>query len=167
MSDTKIELLSPFKELWRFGYLVTNSENRRNVILYNSNKDRSTVSYARYLMCVSLGRILSEEEHVDHCDEDKTNDILSNLQILTPIENTKKNVRSRVGSVLLVKISCPICGVRFERKKGLTQLVPSLRGKVMACSRRCSGRVTFIPKDLREIISVEQIFGTYREVYPE
>lgn len=93
----KIELQYPYNERWRLGYIVVNSENRKNVVLYNSHSDRSTVSYARYLMSVKLGRFLLRSEEVDHIDEDKTNDSLSNLQILSTAENLRKNARSRIS----------------------------------------------------------------------
>lgn len=166
MASTKIDLEHPYKDLWRFGYLVTNSENRKNVILYTSHKERSTVSYARYLMSVKLGRMLTDQEHVDHEDEDKTNDSISNLQILTPAQNTIKNTFYRVGSRSLVVISCPVCMTRFERRRGNTQLVPSLSGKITCCSRSCSGKMISLGKELRDVVSVEQIFEEYRKVVP-
>ena len=92
----KINLKSPFKEKWKQGYLVTNTLDRKFVILYNSATDRSTIPYARYLMCVKLGRELKPEEHVDHINNDKTDDRISNLQILTQTENNQKEGRRRV-----------------------------------------------------------------------
>ena len=86
----KIELKEPFKSKWKFGYLVVNSENRRNIILYNSPKERTTISYARYLMSVSLGKEIQKELVVDHIDNDQTNDTIENLQLLTLKENNKK-----------------------------------------------------------------------------
>lgn len=86
----KIQLELPYKDDWKFGYLVTNPEKRKTIILFNNNKQRSSVSYARYLMACKLKRYLSPEEQVDHIDNDKTNDTLSNLQILTGTENIRK-----------------------------------------------------------------------------
>lgn len=87
----KIELEEPYKSDWKHGYIVTNRENRKHVILYNSPKDRSTVSYARYLMACSLGKYIDDGFEVDHIDNDKTNDVLSNLQILSKKENLNKS----------------------------------------------------------------------------
>ena len=166
MANTKIDLEHPYRELWRFGYLVINSENRKNVILYNSHRSRSTVSYARYLMSVKLGRFLTDQEQVDHEDEDKTNDDISNLQILTPGQNTIKNSLYRIGSTNLVTLGCPNCMTRFERRRGNTQLVPSMFGKITCCSRKCAGKISSLPEDLREIVSIEQVFGEYQQVPP-
>ena len=45
----------------------------------------------RYLLAVKLGRYLTDEEQVDHIDDDKTNDNIDNLQILTVKENAVKS----------------------------------------------------------------------------
>ena len=86
----KIDLEYPYNTLWNNGYIVINPEGRRNVVLFNSQIDRSTVSYARYLMSVKLGRFLTDQEEVDHIDNNKTNDDPNNLQILTPEQNREK-----------------------------------------------------------------------------
>lgn len=90
----KVELEEPFKSKWKKGYLVTNSENRRNIILYNNPRDRTTIAYARYLFSVKIGELVPPNLEVDHKDNDKTNDSIDNLQLLTRKENvTKENSR--------------------------------------------------------------------------
>lgn len=75
----KIDLKYPYSEKWKFGYIVTNSENRKTLILYNNCSDRTSTQYARYLLTIKLKRFLTEEETVDHIDGDKINDSLNNL----------------------------------------------------------------------------------------
>lgn len=74
-------------------------EGRRFAVLYPADKSsglkRTTISYARYLMSVKEGRVLEEYEEVDHIDNDKTNDEISNLQILTRSENVRKENATR------------------------------------------------------------------------
>ena len=94
-SRMRYELSAPYSTDWRRGYLQESKDGRKYVVLYNSNKDRSVTSYARYLMAVKIGRYLTDEEEVDHKDEDKTNDSLDNLQILTGHENKVKNHEHR------------------------------------------------------------------------
>jgi transcription initiation factor IIE alpha subunit len=106
----KIELEEPYKSRWKKGYLVTNPEQRKTVILYNNSKDRSSVSYARYLMSCSQSRFLEREEQVDHINNIKTEDHLDNLQILSPIENVRKSL---LGQTLLDFI-CPVCKKHFQ-----------------------------------------------------
>lgn len=124
----KIELEHPYKSDWRFGYLVTNKENRATLILYNSKLSRSSTQYARYLLSVHLGRYLLATEQVDHIDGDKTNNRLSNLQLLSALENHHKTFLT--GETLVENI-CVICGEKFfltARK--------SHRGQ-LCCSRKC------------------------------
>lgn len=132
MSETSIELEYPYNN-WRKGYININKDNRRTVTLYNTSKDRSSVQYARYLLAVKLGRFLTDDEEADHIDEDKTNDCLSNLQVLTKKDHRAKNV------VILTGVCC-ICETKFSRTKS------QLRTKVkqekllageLACSRKC------------------------------
>jgi hypothetical protein len=87
----KIDLQPPFNTDWECGYVVVNPESRKTVLLIrDSVNERSSVSLARYLMCVNLGRYLLPNEHVDHINEDKTDDRIENLQILSPNENIAK-----------------------------------------------------------------------------
>lgn len=125
----KIKLLSPFKQKYRMGYIVINNENRKNVILFNNKKDRTTISYARYLMSVKLKRFLNKNEEVDHIDNNKTNDRLNNLQLLTPIQNRNKTAKGQTK----LKFICPVCKKKFK----LT-LRQSHRENP-CCSRTCGG----------------------------
>ena len=86
----KITVEPPFAGLWKHAYVVTNKENRKTVCLVNSKKDRSTISLAKYRMSVKLGRMLLDDEQVDHIDNDKTNDSIENLQLLSPEDNRQK-----------------------------------------------------------------------------
>ena len=87
---TLIILSEPYSLDWSKGYLNTNTEGRRTLTLYNNNANRSSTQYARYLLSVKLGRYLTKDEEVDHIDGDKTNDSISNLQILGKKQNRQK-----------------------------------------------------------------------------
>lgn len=162
----KIKLDPPYSADWRHGYIQTNPEGRKTVILYNSNQDRSSTSYARYLMSVKVGRYLNADEHVDHVDDDKSNDDISNLQILTPKENNRKECLRRGASQAMVRIRCPECESIFEKRRGLTQLVKCYRGKVTCCSRKCSSelRKKKMSRDDRLRISEEQVIEEFGRV---
>lgn len=90
----KLELEEPFASSWKRGYLQKNREGRTIVCLFNSNKDRTTIAYARYLMSVKLGRLLEATEEVDHIDNDKSNDSIENLQLLSGAENRQKYIET-------------------------------------------------------------------------
>ena len=158
----KIDLEYPYDKDWKHGYLVINGENRKTIILFNSSDDRSSTSYARYLVSTSLGRYLEIDEHVDHIDHDKTNDVLENLQILKPQENALKE--SRRKGRLLVEIKCPECGKIFTRRKGNTQAVSCNSGRVTCCSSVCSRlfKQRNLSKGDRELISKNSIRCEFR-----
>lgn len=126
----KILLEEPFKSVWKFGYLVTNTENRKMICLFNSSSNRTTISYARYLLSVKFERFLEKDEHVDHIDGDKTNDTLSNLQILSPKENHNKSLKT--GQVKF-SFRCPVCYSDFQltKQRAYKKINP-------CCSRKCS-----------------------------
>ena len=84
-----IELEKPYSDDWKHGFLIEEN-GRKKIVLYNSDSDRSTTAYARYLYAVSIGRYLEKEEYIDHIDNDRTNDSLDNLQILSNADNVRK-----------------------------------------------------------------------------
>lgn len=153
----------PYTENWSKGYLVVNSENRRTVILYNSPKDRSSTQYARYLLSVSLGRYLENDEHVDHIDNDCTNDDIKNLQILTKSANNKK--AARVKGKSLSEIECPSCYKVFTRRKGNTQAVHSKKNTITCCSIECSDnfKKLSLSDEERAIISERSLLRVFKQ----
>jgi len=54
------------------------------------NGKRKSVQYARILLELKLGRVLTQDETVDHIDFDSTNNSFENLQLLSRIENARK-----------------------------------------------------------------------------
>lgn len=125
----KIKLEYPFDVLYGKGYLVTNKENRKHVILYNSKHDRTTISFARYIMSCKLKKILDKGIEVDHIDNDKTNDTSNNLQLLTKSDNIKKSSKPATLNTFV----CPICNKIFELTKQRSHR------KNPCCSRKCGG----------------------------
>lgn len=63
------------------------------LVLVTNSGEKKCTSYARYLMAVKLGRYMTEDETVDHVDNDKTNDIIENLQVLSLGDNIRKRHR--------------------------------------------------------------------------
>lgn len=136
-----IELEAPFKERWNKGYLQLHPNGRRYVCLYNNRKDRSIISYARYLMSVSLGRFLKAEEHVDHKDDDYSNDSIDNLQILSQAENNAKKRENELRfsgmKAYWVILTCPVCNGDFVKRTRVF-IRAQKEGKILTCSRACS-----------------------------
>ena len=88
-------------------------------------------------MSVKEHRILKSNEHVDHIDNNKLNDDISNLQILTLKENNIKEAK-RKGKKM-VTLRCPCCGKFFTIPKNQSHLVKPTR--FTACSRQCAGKI--------------------------
>ena len=134
---TKIKLEYPYSNDWESGYLVTNKENRKTVILYKgingNNRKMSSTQYARYKLAVSLGRHLTRDETVDHIDNNKRNDDISNLQILSMRDNICKSQKKPP----LIGI-CFICGKSFNVKRNLTiEKRLKYKNNELCCSRKC------------------------------
>ena len=149
-----IEILSPYNKDYHRAYLV-NSQGRNSVCLYNTEtKARHTVSYARYLMATSLNRFLTDDEEVDHIDNDKTNDSIDNLQLLSRTENIKK--QKRLIGLKKVLYECPVCNEHFSVRKGLSHLV-NKRKKSMTCSRSCGGKISHMDIENRILFIKEYL----------
>ena len=69
----KIDLEYPYSVEYQAGYIYVNNEARRCVTLKDSHGVTTGTTYARYLMAVKLGRFLTDQEEVDHIDNNKTN----------------------------------------------------------------------------------------------
>lgn len=138
----KIELQEPFKSLWRKGYVVTNKQLRNHVCLFNCSKDRTTISLARYKMCCKLGYILEAIYEVDHIDNDKTNDNIDNLQVLTKEQNRNKEtsnywLKSKYSK--FTELTCSQCNTIFNKEtKEVRHLLRVKPGRTFCCSRLCS-----------------------------
>ena len=139
ISYMKIETEFPYNDY--NGYIVINKENRRHICLVDKNdrKNRTTISYARYLMSIHEKRILNKDEHVDHIDEDKTNDVIDNLQILSNAENSEKSRKYRGVKKEISTLVCPVCGITFEVNSYKVKYKMK-NGYKPTCSRSCGGK---------------------------
>lgn len=121
-------------------YVCFDSSNGRKLARLNPIKKDSgllkkSMLYSRYLMCVKEGRILRRDEHVDHIDENKMNDDISNLQILSQRENAIKNHKFKGMGIKTLKLKCPFCGKIFDKEFRHSHIVR--KAEFSACSRSC------------------------------
>jgi hypothetical protein len=130
----KLKLQTPYSEDFKSGYVYTDSQDRKIVSLIREDGTRTSTSYARYLMSVEVGHYLDEDEEVDHINEDKTDDRLENLQILSSLENKRKS--NSTGQTYL-RCICPVCQDEFEVLKKQTFLSGNGTKKYQNCSRSC------------------------------
>lgn len=136
-----IQLQEPFASKWSRGYLVINNQNRRNVILFNNDADRTTISYARYLMGVKLGYFVPDYLEVDHKDDDKTNDDIDNLQLLTGEENRLKEQYRQAMERTFYGFHCANCDIPFILSGRELNMRLATGAELAYCSRSCAAKM--------------------------
>ena len=112
-----IELEEPFKSKYRKGYLQKHPNGRQYVCLYNSQSDRTIISYARYILCVNAGYVIESDIEADHDNNDHTDDNPSNIKPLHYSDNIRKahiNKRGKIQSD--IPQTCVICSKIFYNK---------------------------------------------------
>lgn len=116
-NNMKITLQGPYATLYLKGYMRTSKvDGRSRIDLYNSDKDRTTITYAKYIMTIALNRFIdNNKEEVDHIDGNKTNDLLSNLQVITKIEHIEKTRIEKSGKTYFTCV-CANCKISFQRE---------------------------------------------------
>lgn len=111
----KNKLQIDLTKIYKSSIIVTNifvrSDNRLMVTIKINNKF-ITNQYARFLLEIELGRCLTVDETVDHIDNDVTNDSISNLQLLSKSENSKKEMIRRKSLNITYEISHELRMVR-------------------------------------------------------
>lgn len=123
-----------FKGYTIYGPYLGQAEQRRIVTLV-SPEHRTTMSYARYLMCKHEDRWLDKEEVVDHIDNNQLNDVIENLQILTHTQNVQKSAKP----VQYLELVCGFCEKEFVRER--RHVVHTKRKLPICCSRSCSAKL--------------------------
>ena len=131
----------PYNDYFIYGPYCKKGDRFMINLVSIDNSSRTTLSYVRYLMSIHLKRKLESYEHVDHIDNDKCNDVLSNFQILTIKENNLKSRRHLNKQKIMVLFKCPNCGIEFSREKRMSHLIKG--GNLTCCSRQCSGKIGF------------------------
>jgi len=113
----------------------------------------------------SLGRFLTENEHADHIDENKTNDVLENLQVLTPGENTIKNMKKRnhIGRMYVICV-CPVCHRRFSLELSYYNYTRNKNKKPICSAPSCSGKISGERRNNKPLSSRIDTEHDYEEV---
>ncbi len=131
-----IDIEFPFTEEFVKAYVSKSKQDgRQRVSLFRADKTGTFMSYARYLLCVKEGRILSKNEEADHIDNDKTNDSLENLQILTKDKHRVKSISERPSAETDV-LQCTYCGKHFDRPSRIQKYKSP---ENVFCSYSCNG----------------------------
>lgn len=81
-------------------------------VFFDSKHPLSTtngrVYYHRHLMSIHLGRWIKTEEHIHHIDDNKTNNSLNNIEIISNSEHGKEHALSKGWKLKKLK-PCFIC----------------------------------------------------------
>lgn len=91
--------LYPWSALYDRYYISVGKNGRKFIDLRNKYGDRTSTSYARYLMAIKLGYYVPVEFDVDHINNDPSDDRIENLQLLTREENRNKYLKYRLDSM--------------------------------------------------------------------
>lgn len=102
---------------------------------------RKVVLVHRELMEQHLGRKLSKTEVVHHINENKTDNRIENLQVLSH----RQHIRHHHPQAALARFACPICGAVFAatlRQVRKSQFKDGRSGPY--CSKPCAGRGAYL-----------------------
>lgn len=117
-------------------------DQRKHIIIVHDSGKKQTKSYPRYLMEQFLGRELLPEETVDHINNDKTDDRIENLQILSLADNARKQMALTPRQ--FYEFVCPNCK-KIAKKYYNYVLGNWKKGKSGPfCSRKCGGQATYV-----------------------
>jgi len=109
-------------------------------MVHKITKKHRIMAYARYKMSSHLGRELRKDEIVDHKNEIKLDDDISNLQILTHSENIKKNKDHRGICARLVTIECSFCLKEIVRQAKRVRRSEKIGSKNYFCDKQCESK---------------------------
>lgn len=118
-----------------YGPYSRKEDARKVVVLRLSDGSLTTKSYARFLYEQANGEIGDIDLTVDHKDEDVTNDVIENFQLLTRADNITKSSGIKMGIYI-----CPQCDKEFT--KSVSQVNANIKkGRAGPfCSRYCAGK---------------------------
>ena len=123
-----------------YGPYTSKKDGRSRVVLvHKTTKKKTTLSYPKYLLELKLGRYLKSNEQAHHRDEDFTNNVDSNLELLVLGEHQKlHNPKLHVATEEI----CVECGTLFIMSSEHHRNRATASGKATKgphCSRRCAG----------------------------
>lgn len=137
MEDFEARVLELYPGYSRVSKPYVGRDNRKRCSLSGSGLKSKTSQYARLLLEVKIGRRLKGDETVDHIDEDKTNDNLDNLQVLSRSENIRKSQSFRPEEKYFG--FCPVCSNGFSKAMRNVRSNKKQGREGPFCSRNCAG----------------------------
>lgn len=114
------------------------SKGDYNYAIVRDHPNRTKNDYVlehRVVVENSLGRVLSDEEIVHHKNENKKDNRLVNLEVLSAEDHSR--LHGKAKGVKEVSLKCPWCKELFQRRSGQTHLYKG--SSYTCCSRSCRG----------------------------
>ena len=122
--------------MWKIEKIVSKGDYNYAVVKDHPNATKNGyVLQHRIVMENHLNRLLNSNEVVHHKNENKKDNRIENLEVLS--EKGHKQHHATIGRTL-VELKCPFCSKIFFREKRNTFI--SKNGNFTACSRSCSGK---------------------------
>jgi hypothetical protein len=108
-----------------------------------------------------LGRLLNADEVVHHINDDKKNNSLCNLRVMSKSEHARMHGHKMK---LFVILKCPWCGDVFIRERRQTHLVKPPQ-RYTTCSRSCRGSLSRALQLSRETHKLEMAISENIQEY--
>lgn len=123
---------------WNIEKIISKGDYFYCIVREHPNRTKNDyVLLHRVIMENHLGRLLNTNEIVHHKNENKKDNRLENLEVLSASEHAKHHM-SEIGRSLL-ELKCPECSVIFIREKRNTH-IGKRQGTFTCCSRSCRGK---------------------------
>lgn len=122
--------------MWKIEKIV--SKGDYNYAVVHDHPKRINYNYVlehRVIVENYLKRLLRDDEVVHHINENKKDNRIENLQVLSVEEHARLHAVKQ--GLTLVKLKCPWCGLFFNREKRQTHLIKL--NNWTACSNSCRG----------------------------
>lgn len=138
--------------LWKVEKIVSKGEYNYAVVKEHPYAiDHGYVLHHRIVVENHLGRVLDPKEIVHHLNEDKKDNRIENLRVMTSLEHNKLHGSQKLRKK--ARIQCPYCSCVFIRNHSQTHLGKGY-GKYTFCSRKCSAKFYRLTQQLEKAISV-------------
>lgn len=127
----KIEVINLYKDTYKTAYLINHKDGRKRVYLIGYDGSRKGMSYAAYLWENQNNIKVPKGYEVDHINNNKSDDRIENLQLLTKKENTLKE--RKLHPARYIERICPVCKKTFMFPQRNLSTHPN-----PCCSKECA-----------------------------
>ena len=125
--------------MWNYNKVISKGEYNYVVVKHHPHATKNGyVLEHRIVVENHINRLLLPTEVVHHIDENKKNNDISNLQIMTQTAHSSAHTSER--GRMCVELQCPECGQEFTRFKSTTHLQKPSKLGATFCGSVCRGK---------------------------